>query len=430
MRGHHKGMMGAMKSSFGPLGRFLVIGMLLVAAAVGMQASAEDSAAGASSVEKQLPGAQDFMKQAGLNITVAKTGDLMSGSKSCVKHSWTPTPTCCQWCCSHGSCWCCNKGTKFEINYWEPSEIIEVSCRSGYSMVKPGGVKARGEASLQSCVGFNKPGNSRWFFEARSWAINGYDGGLRHQAMGGTTGEQVRQCTMQAGDDLPWPGYESNVAEGYGIKWTKWTRGSRNGPAGSWEGYISDNDPSWAKDSQGAAALAQIGADGAANVKKPGECAVGSKSLENCWGPVIESGWVTHPNPSIAAALVAWRAHEKARKANKVSPAGQGGYKMAMEFPFVNYAGDFGKSMGLPGGSKKNPDKCFEPGDSGPDWWGGKKPDDIPTFLQGLKAGDTTATAEVNSGVYIFTIWVYTSCTRYQTQFGKPTPLCHYNGKS
>lgn len=367
-------------------------------------------------VTVEMPTAEQFMKATKTNITVAKTSDLMSGSKSCVKHDWKPTPTCCRWkCSSHHPPVCVDHGSRYDISYWEPSEIIEVSCRSGYSMLKPGGVPTRGDAALQSCQGFNKPGNSRWFFEARSWAINGYDGGLRHQAMGGTVGEQVRQCTLQRGDDLPIPGYPSNVAEGYGKKWTQFTRGSRNGPAGSWEGYISDGDPTWAKDGEGSATL-------------PSACKIGGVDLPNCWGPVTENGWVTHPNPRIAAALVAWRAHEKARKANKVSPAGNGGYKMAMEYPFVKHAGAYGASMGVPGGnSKKNPDKCFQPGDSGPEWFGGQKPEAIPAMIKGLEQGQMASVAETSSGVFIFTIWVYTSCARFDTQSGFPTKLCYYD---
>ncbi|RYG61398.1 MAG: hypothetical protein EON60_03670 [Alphaproteobacteria bacterium] len=355
----------------------------------------------------------------GVTMTEARTTDLMSESRSCINYSWSPGGrVCCKWCKkSFGGVYCCLWGDKFDIKYWEPSALIEVSCRNGYSMMSPGKVKGRGDPSLQSCVGFNKPGNSRWFFEARVWAINGYDGGLRHQGAGAVNGERMRQCTMESTPgDLPWPGYKSNVPNGYGKKWDDFTRGAQNGPSGSWEAYISDNDPTWAQDG---------GGSGVPNQKA---CKIGSSDLENCWGPMSENGWVSHPNPKVAAALVAWRAHEKAVKAKKVSPPGKGGgYKMALEYPWNTYAGDHAESMGVPGGGKKG-SGCFQPGDSGPAWFGGKSPEEIPDLVAGLNQGNVTTVSEINPGVYIFTVWVYTSCTRYKVLM--PTHLCHYRGHS
>lgn len=357
----------------------------------------------------------------GVTMTEAKTTDLMRESRSCIKYSWVPSPEmCCLWCkCGTHSCCCPGMmGQRFDIKYWEPSALIEVSCRSGYSMMSPGKVKARGDTSLQACQGFNKPGNSRWFFEARVWAINGYDGGLRHQAAGPVNGERMRQCTMEnTPGDLPWPPYKSNVPNGYAKKWDDFTRGAQNGPSGSWEAYISDKDPEWAKDGSGA------------SVPDPSKtCKVGSVDMEGCWGPLTDNGWVSHPNPKVAAALVAWRAHEKAVKAKKVSPPGKGGgYKMAMEYPWLSYAGEHGKSMGFDDSGKKG-SGCFQPGHSGPEWYGGKDPSEIPDLIAGLGQGDVTTVSEIGSGVYIFTVWVYTSCTRFKVLF--PTPLCHYEAYS
>ncbi len=354
----------------------------------------------------------------GVTMTEAKTTDLMSGSRSCINYSWVPTKNvCCLWCKkSFGGLYCCLYGDRFDIKYWEPSALIEVSCRNGYSMMNPGKVKGRGNNALQTCQGFNKPGNSRWFFEARVWAINGYDGGLRHQGAGPVNGERMRQCTMESTPgDLPWPGYKSNVPNGYAKKWDKFDRGTQNGPSGSWEGYISDGDPSWAQDG------------GGASVPNQAACQIGSVDMEKCWGPVTENGWVSHPNPKVAAALVAWRAHQKAVKSNKVSPAGKGGYKMAMEYPWLNYAGEHGASMGFESGGKKG-SGCFQPGHSGPGWFGGKQPSEIPGLIAGLQQGDVTTVSEINPGVYIFTIWVQTSCTRFKTPI--PTPLCHYEAYS
>jgi hypothetical protein len=360
----------------------------------------------------QMPTYESFTKATGTNLTRAKVSDLMKGSKSCVQHHWDKKLVCCKW----GEYGCKKWSYEYPIDYWEPSELIEVSCRNGYSMMKPG-LKGRGVAQLQSCQGPNKPGGGRYFFEARTWTINGDDGGVRHQAMGRNLGAQTKMCSMEKLDEIRFDIPTTITKAGYGIKWLKFSAGSQNGPAGSYEGYISDNDDSWAKDD---------GAGGSVPDQKA--CKIGSVDIPNCWGPVTETGWVTHTNPKIAAALVAWRAHEKARKMNKVSPADGKGYQMAMEFPFVKYGGAFAGSMGAPNGGKSG-SQCFKPGDSGPDWFGGMQPQAIPDFVKGLKQGEMASVAEVNSGVYIFTIWVHTQCIRYDP-FGGPYGKCYYKGIS
>lgn len=356
---------------------------------------------GPATAETNLPG---------LKITPAKTTDLMKGSKSCVQHNWASKTVCCKW-CKRG---CCKWANEYPIDYWEPSALIEVSCRNGYSMLKPG-LKGRGANMLQSCIGPNNMAKGRYFFEARVWLIDGDDGGVRHQAMGPNTGAQVKQCSMEKLNAVKFDIPATITKAGYGIKWFQISPGSKNGPGGSYEAYISDNDPSWAQDD---------GAGG--NVPSQAACKIGGVDLPNCWGPMTQTGWVTHPNPKVAAALVAWRAHQKA--GNKVSPADGQGYKMAMEYPFLKYSGDFGSSMGAPSGGKSG-SKCFVPGDSGPDWFGGMKPEAIPDFVKGLQQGTQTSVAEVNPGVYIFTVWVHTSCIRYDP-IGGPYGKCYYKGLS
>ncbi len=304
-----------------------------------------------------------------------------------------------------------------------------MSCRTGYSMLAPGAVPSRmanftsggGDAAKmpQTCPGFAKPGNQKWFYEARVWTINGYEGKLRHQAMGGMHGERARQCTLAKGADLPWGGLPPDKFWGYGVKWLKFSRGAANGPEGSWEAYISDKDPNWALETSGQASPQNLS-----------QCKPGSNDMTNCWGPVTRHGWVTHSNPKVAAALVAWRAHEMAQKAGKASPAGKKegtktGFQMMMDYPYQDYAGPFGASMGMKNGGKTG-SPCFEPGDAGPEWYGGLKPETIPDLVSNLTSGTMTTVAEINPGVYIFTIWVHTSCRRFQFPAAIPTQRCHY----
>lgn len=381
-----------------------------------------------------MPEPDAFQQATKTKLTPATISDLMGQGESCMKYSWTPLArgVCC-WgtgcsrhvkrngCCPGPTGW--TKGDKFKIDYWEPSEVIEVSCRQGFSMLKPG-LSGRGNKVPQSCVGFNKPGNSRWFFEARVWAINGYDGGLRHQAMGSMRGERARQCTEAQGTGDT----KKGDVWGYGAnKWKTFSRGGASGPGGSWEAYISDNDQTWAQD---------VG--GTSSVPSQSACKAGAVDLANCWGSVNPTGWVSHPNPRVAAALVAWRAHTKALGMGKVSKPNGEGYKMAMDFPFPTYTGAYGQNMGMPGGSKTG-SACFKPGDAGPEWWGGKDPEAIPALLKSLNEGKLTSVAEVNSGVYIFTVWVKTKCIRWDVNPKSPGGLpdlvnggnlCTYQDKS
>ncbi|MBI1308549.1 MAG: hypothetical protein GC129_01645 [Proteobacteria bacterium] len=285
-------------------------------------------------------------------------------------------------------------------DYWEPSELIEVSCRKGYSLLLPGGIGSAPQD--QACFG-NSHGlggkSSRWFFDARVWAINGKDGAAREQAAGSTLREQSVVC----GANGPYGGI--NKLEGYGKKFDQFSRGGASGPGQSWEAYISDYDASWSSNG------------GGNSLPNLNEKCTGGADVSACWGPVQPlTGWVTHPIQPVAAALVGWRAHLKGL--SKVSPA-PGGWKMEMDYPYIMHTSPFGQGMGLQGGGggRTQGSKCFQPGDPGPSWYtvGQKdlKPEQVPAFMQTLKAGNVTQAADLNPGVYIFTTWVHTACTLY-----------------
>lgn len=386
-------------------------------------------------MDKYMPTAAGFKQQTNTNLTKLSIGDLMTEGEGCMKYNWQPVKGLQEVCCynfkkcpkkSNGDyqdycrptkCWGNKKGSAFDIEYWEPSAVIEVSCRSDYSMLKPGGVGTRGEKTMQNCVGANKPGNGRWFFEARVWAINGNDGQLRHQsALGGTNGERMRQCSEF--DD---PGdTEAKRYWGYGRnKEGTFTHPTSNGsgPGGSWEAYISDKDPTWAMD------------NGGVNATKAGVCKPNSTDIANCWGTMNPSGWVNHMNPRLAAVTVAWRAHTKALGMKKVSGPGNGGYQLMMDFPFVRHAGAAGSEMKAGSGGKSG-SGCFKPGASGPAWYGGYVPDAIPDKVQALTSPTLTSVAEVNSGVYVFTVWVQTKCRRWTVETKGPAGMCKYEDKS
>jgi hypothetical protein len=304
------------------------------------------------------------------------------------------------------------------MDYWEPTAMIEVSCRNGWSAIAPGSVKGRGQTAIQSCYGAgnaNKAG--KWFFEARVWALNGGLGKARYQSSGGfNNGELSRQCEEE-GDDT-----DKHNIWGYGVKWKNFNKNPANGPGDSWEAYISDNDKSWAEDS-----------GGASTPPTQQECKAGDVDIEKCWGPANAAqngGWVTgQPNQAVAAALVGWRAHTRALNAGKVSTSSKG-YKMNMDYPFIKSASPFAKSMGgFTGGSYRGSD-CFKPGDAGPWWYTNNQqdltPDKVPAFISQMNQGTASAAADIHPGVYIFTVWSYTKCRRYAIKGQKPIGVCQY----
>jgi hypothetical protein len=382
-------------------------------------------------------------------LKLPKLGNTMNFD-SCEKYSWAPNPGVVASlprfhdghpCCTPipvpcGDDLCCptdmyNQGV-FDIDYWEPSALIEVSCRNGYSALKPGGITGYSSPDLQSCQGLSAAnGSKRWFFEARVWAIDGYSGRARAQSSGGSTkAEETRACSM-AGDDTT-----KNQFWGYGVKYDKFTKGPPNGPGESWEAYISDSDKSWAQDT--------------GNLQKPPtqqKCQHGDVDVEKCWGNMggagaENGGWVSAPNQTVGAALVAWRAHAKAK--GKVSPAGEGGYKMNLDYPFLYLTSPYAKSMGMQGGDEMKGSKCFVPGDAGPEWYSHNEENmtvdkviqETQNFrLPGLTSGTTVSgtalsAADVQPGLFIFTVWVHTHCQRFKISGGKPGPLCYYRNGS
>lgn len=159
-----------------------------------------------------------------------------------------------------------------------------------------------------------------------------------------------------------------------------------------------------------------------------GVCDGKNPDVESCWGSMNPSGWVTHTNPRIAAATVAWRAHTKALGMRKVSGPGKGGYQMMMDFPFQK-SGAAGAEMGLAAGGKKG-SKCFKPGDPGPTWYGGYTPEALADKVQSLKNPQLTTVAEEDSGLYVFTVWVQTKCRRWVVKDPGPAGICRYEDKS
>jgi hypothetical protein len=333
---------------------------------------------------------------------------------NCMKYNWVPKGL-----VICGSKLCGPPGKKelrplyapqFDIDYWEPSEIIEVSCRKGYSLLAPGRVSAgssnTGSTSPQSCFVPNGKGGRKWFFEARVWAVNGYLNGTREQSSNPSAVHLARQCTKDTNDN------SSNMYAGYGIKFDKFSKGAPTGPGGAFEAFVSDGDQTWQKDPD------------MSPRPQTAQSACSDKDVEKCWGNMIRSGWVNHPNQAVAAATAAWRAHTIAVNANKVSPPGSGGevsgYKINMDYPFLYNTSPYGSSMGIEGSARTSGfmgSECFLPGDPGPKWYTFQEknlmPTDIPNFVNNLKDGDISKQAEIHTGVYIFTVWVYTKCIRY-----------------
>lgn len=299
------------------------------------------------------------------------------------------------------SCIISYKGT---FDYWEPSELIEVSCRKGFSMLMPNGV---GEIPRdQSCFGQQGNKAQRWFFDVRDWAINGDKGQTREQGAGSTLRKQAAVCGLNkpAGGPIDAP-------EGYGKK-HDFAKGGASGPGGAWQAYISDYDTTWAKD-----------ADNAQVQQMPAQQACTGISVENCWGNIQPmNGWVVHPHRPVAAALIAWRAHTKSAGKVSTSPAG---FKMEMDYPYVMSNSVYGQSIGLQGGAVTSGTKgsrCFQPGDPGPWWFNNQQqntlPAQVPAEIAKLHQGDIKMAADLHTGTYIFTIWVKTACTLYAGMAG------------
>ena len=324
----------------------------------------------------------------------------------------------------------CVPSYRGSFSYWEPAALIEVSQRKGYSMLLPGGVG--NEIREQSAVGDTV--GPRWFFDVRIWAINGDGGKARHQTAGSTLGDQSRVCGLNKNRS----GGPVDAMQGYGIKLKQFSKGGASGPGGSWEAYISDDKTDWAID-QGTTPQ-EVSLEDLTNLENG--CKNGMIDEKKCWGNVeLPSGWVSHPHQAVAAITAGWRAF-KTKAQGKVSPPGsQGYYKINMDYPFIKRASEHAGSMPIPGGgagggSKWMGSDCFKPGDPGTGeggvaWFTNAqqkiKPEELPQRIQEMQKGDNSKIADLHSGVFIFTVWVYTKCTLFTGADGynvQPAPGC------
>lgn len=149
-------------------------------------------------MEKYMPTVQSFQKETNTTLTKLSIGDLMTQGESCMSYNWLPVPTlqgiCCiapcprRWgnyisACRRTGCLLNHKGWAYDIEYWEPSAIIEVSCRSGYSMLKPSGVAPGGRKLCRAVWGTISRGMGGGFMRRVSGRLT---------AMTGSCGTRVR----------------------------------------------------------------------------------------------------------------------------------------------------------------------------------------------------------------------------------------------
>ena len=333
--------------------------------------------------------AADAAQPLGNHITLRPTIQNLYNINSCMPNPvGFPTNVCCKYdnlgnCIANEQIW--------TYDYWEPAAIVEVSCRSGFSHLKPG-LAPRDNGPQGCALGPN------WFFEARVWASSGKPQGDRAVAFDDYSEYSFRKITMRCQADVTTGA--KDYPYGYGIKHKNITFNS-NGPGGSSEAYISDNDPSWAN-TKGA-------------VTNPQACDPGQPNIEACWGnPNVASGWVTHPNQAVAAALAGYRALGKAQSLKKVVTPQKDDWRMSMAYPFIMSASPAAQSMNLgsaASGEAYQGSSCFTPGHAGPSWYTlGQQtamPNEIMANATSPQAG---AAAYIPDGVYIFTYWVRTGC--------------------
>jgi hypothetical protein len=312
-----------------------------------------------------------------------------------ITNNYIPDFCCCdkKW----GKCPPKCKAEKGTYDYWEPAAIVEVSCRNGFSFLKPG-LSGRGNSRQQSCgTGPN------WFFEARVWTSTGRGSGGSDRSA--AIGDRFRIDTTMCSADKTTGA--TRFPNGYGKKHDGVKFGNFSGPGGSMEAYVSDNDESWAKPT------------GSGSRTAPPACSSGV-NMRGCWGDDSQqNGWATHINQAPAAALVGYRALKKAQGLGKAVTPIKGGWRMSMDYPFIMQTSPFAQSMGMSagGGGRHMGSNCFQPGEVGPWWYTVNQQNANPKqLMSNLTAGDQAAAAEVATGVYIFTYWVRTKCTVYTLQ--------------
>jgi hypothetical protein len=324
--------------------------------------------------------------------------------------------------------------TRGNYDYWEPAAIVEVSCQTGYSLLKPNQILAQSPPTVGGKP--VQPGQCgtgpNWFFEVRVWASNPKPWGDRTVILGGNFWEQTGGA-MCSGQGTRGAGM---YPFGYGIKYP-FTQGSATGPAGSLESYVSDNDLTWGRNLDPerrniTEQIEQRAAATAAEVQtlikaQQGEqrCEVGQPNVEKCWGKARDefTGWVTHPNRAVAAALASYRGVLKAQSMNTMARDIQGGLRLSMDYPFVKTPSAYAQSIGAEG-QQGNPrhrgSDCFVPGDGGPWWYTSGKLNTDPNqpLMPALRSPNLEATANADAGVYIFTYWVKTRCVVHNS------PIC------
>ncbi len=336
----------------------------------------------------------------GGNISLKTTMQNLYNVNSCAQvYQDTVKEVCCRECsggldCDRG-CLVGHRIKEARYDYWEPAAIIEVSCRSGFSHLSPG-IPTR-EGKPQSCTA-----GPNWFFEARVWASSGRIGGDREAALGRLNRVNLMRCQAD-----PTSGAKK-YPNGYGIKHEGVTFDT-SGPGRSSTAYISENDPSWAQQR--------------APFSQSQPCNPQSPTVEACWGnPNTATGWVTHPNQAVAAALAGYRALNKAMAMRKVVTPRKDSWRMSMDYPFIMSASPAAQSMGLSGGVGRHMGSaCFNPGHPGPAWYTAGRANAMPNQMS-LRPAQAGQAAYVPDGVYIFTYWVRTGCTVYEKEF--PGTFC------
>lgn len=339
-----------------------------------------------------LPVGYGFTQNLGNNITLKPTLGNLYNTDSCWEapvNDHNPN-----YCCAENSFGCIKYVQRSTLEYWEPAAIVEVTCRSGFSHLQPGIAPRQG--GVQSCqVGPN------WFFEAHVWASSGRANGDRTAALGYSFRENTMRCQAD-----PTTG-ANKYPNGYGIKHKDVTFNT-SGPGRSSKAFISEEDANW-DERRG-------------TFSQPQACSPNNPDIQACWGnPNIASGWVTHPNQAVAAALVGYRALNQAMaKKTVVTPRKEDGWRMSMDYPFIMSASPHAQSMGLNGRSGRfMGSSCFTPGNPGPFWFTAGGQNVLPNAMN-LKAGTAGKAAYVPDGVYIFTYWVKTGCIVHSEQYRNP----------
>ncbi len=295
-------------------------------------------------------------------------------------------------------------------SYWEPAAIVEVSCQKGFSYLSP---NLLGPTSTDSLELSNECGEGpNWFFNVRVWTSSPKPSGDRAIIHGSgfwaVSGGGLCSARGTTGNDKYPFGYGAKYDQIRGIM-----ESAPDGPAGSFTAYISDRDPTWRGDKNTKTATLRS--------PPPNQvCKQGVPDVAACWGDERQAtGWVTHPNRAVAAALVSLRGLRKAQSMNRTATERNGGLRMSMDYPFVKAPSDYAESMGTIGKQKSQHrgSDCFVPGESSPGpWWATTGRRGQPDIA--LQNPNPTLASNADAGTYIFSYWVKTGCRVYNRQIG------------